>query len=125
MALKNRPLTVFGDGSQTRSFCYCSDLIDGVYRLMMSAGAQPVNIGNPDEMTVLAFAQAIIRATRAKSKTMFKPLPQDDPRQRQPDITRARRLLGWEPRVPLTEGLKKTVSYFRAKLRHRGAGLRR
>ena len=124
-ALKNRPLTVFGDGSQTRSFCYCSDLIEGVYRLMMSAEAQPVNIGNSDEMTVLEFARAIVRTIRAKSKITFKPLPQDDPRQRQPDITRARLLLGWEPRVPLSEGLKKTVSFFRAKLRHRGAGLRR
>ena len=97
-ALKHRPLTVFGEGSQTRSFCYVSDLIEGIYRLMMSDYDQPVNIGNPAEMTVLEFAREIIRATGSRSRIVFKPLPQDDPRQRRPDITRARKLLDWEPR---------------------------
>src|SRR2546428_1758540 len=100
-ALKNKRLTVFGRGRQTRSFCYVSDLIEGIYRLMMSSFDQPVNIGNPVEMTVLAFAKAIIRATHSRSKIVFKRLPQDDPRQRRPNITRARGLLGWEPRVQL------------------------
>jgi len=115
-ALRNRPLSVFGDGSQTRSFCYCSDLIEGIYRLMMSAFAQPVNIGNPRELTVLEFAKEIIRVTGAKSRITFKPLPQDDPRQRQPDISRARNMLLWEPKVSLADGLKETVRYFRGKL---------
>ncbi len=116
-ALKHRPLTVFGRGRQTRSFCYVSDLIEGIYRLMMSSYDQPVNIGNPTEMTVLEFAQAIIRATGSRSRISFKPLPQDDPRQRRPDITRARKLLGWAPRVPLAEGLADTIDYFRRKVR--------
>jgi dTDP-glucose 4,6-dehydratase len=115
-ALRNKPLTVFGDGTQTRSFCYCADLIEGIYRLMMSPTSEPVNIGNPNEMTMLAFAREIIRATGAKSKIVFRPLPKDDPRQRRPDITRARRLLDWEPRVPWAEGLEKTIAYFRGKL---------
>jgi dTDP-glucose 4,6-dehydratase len=116
-ALKHRPLTVFGRGRQTRSFCYVSDLIEGIYRLMLSPCDGPVNIGNPAEMTVLEFARAIIRATRSRSKIAFRPLPQDDPRQRRPDITRARKLLRWAPRVPLTEGLAKTIEYFRRKVR--------
>jgi dTDP-glucose 4,6-dehydratase len=116
-ALKNRALTVFGRGRQTRSFCYVSDLIEGIYRLMLSPYDGPVNIGNPAEMTVLEFARAIIRATRSRSKIAFRPLPQDDPRQRRPDITRARKLLRWAPRVPLTEGLAKTIEYFRRKVR--------
>jgi len=116
-ALKHRPLTVFGRGRQTRSFCYVSDLIEGIYRLMMSPYDGPVNIGNPAEMTVLEFARAIIRATRSRSKIAFRPLPQDDPRQRRPDITRARKLLRWAPRVPLTEGLAQTIEYFRRKVR--------
>ncbi len=115
-ALKNQPLTVFGDGSQTRSFCYCSDLIEGIYRLMMSDYSLPVNIGNPAEMTVLQFAEAIIRATRSKSRIVFKPLPQDDPKQRKPDITKARTLLKWEPKVPLAEGLVDTIGYFKTKV---------
>jgi UDP-glucuronate decarboxylase len=115
-ALKHRPVTVFGRGSQTRSFCYVSDLIEGIYRLMMSPCDQPVNIGNPAEMTVLEFARAIIRATGSRSKISFKPLPQDDPRQRRPDITRARKILGWAPQVPLAEGLVKTIDYFRRKV---------
>jgi dTDP-glucose 4,6-dehydratase len=116
-ALKHRPLTVFGRGRQTRSFCYVSDLIEGIYRLMLSPYDGPVNIGNPAEMTVLEFARAIIRATRSRSKIAFRPLPQDDPRQRRPDITRARKLLRWAPRVLLSEGLAKTIEYFRRKVR--------
>jgi len=115
-ALKNKPLTVFGNGSQTRSFCYVSDLIEGIYRLMMSPVAEPVNIGNPQEMTVLEFARAIIRATGSRSKIVFRPLPQDDPKQRRPDITRARTRLGWGPKVALAEGLAKTIEYFRKKV---------
>jgi dTDP-glucose 4,6-dehydratase len=115
-ALKHRPVTVFGRGQQTRSFCYVSDLIEGIYRLMMSSCDQPVNIGNPAEMTVLEFAKEIIRATGSRSKISFKPLPQDDPRQRRPDITRARTILGWAPKVPLSEGLVKTIEYFRRKV---------
>ena len=115
-ALQDKPITVFGDGSQTRSFCYCSDLIEGIYRLMMSATNQPVNIGNPREMTVLEFAREIIRVTRSRSKIVFEPLPQDDPKQRRPDITRAKNLFGWSPKVALEAGLKKTVAYFRKKV---------
>jgi dTDP-glucose 4,6-dehydratase len=115
-ALKHRPVTVFGRGRQTRSFCYVSDLIEGIYRLMLSPCDRPVNIGNPAEMTVLEFAKAIIRATGSRSKISFKPLPQDDPRQRRPDITRARKILGWAPQVPLAEGLVKTIDYFRRKV---------
>jgi dTDP-glucose 4,6-dehydratase len=115
-ALRNQPMTVFGDGRQTRSFCYCSDLIEGIYRLMMSRHVEPVNIGNPREMTMLEFAEEVIRVTGAKSKIVFRPLPQDDPKQRQPDITRARKWLNWEPKVSLREGLEKTIGYFRGKL---------
>lgn len=115
-ALEGKPLTVFGKGQQTRSFCYCSDLIEGIYRLMMSGTNDPVNIGNPRELTILEFAQQIIRATGSKSKIVFKPLPQDDPRQRQPDITRARTLLKWEPVVSLEQGLQKTIEYFRGRV---------
>lgn len=115
-ALQNKSITVFGDGKQTRSFCYCSDLIEGIYRLMMSNTNLPVNIGNPVEMTMLQFAEEIIKATKSKSKIVFKPLPQDDPKQRKPDITRARKVLKWEPRVPLAKGLVKTIEYFRTKV---------
>src|SRR6266536_261317 len=115
-ALRHEPLTVFGDGSQTRSFCYCSDLIEGIYRLMLSDTDQPVNIGNPTEMTVLEFAREIIRLTGSRSEIVFKPLPQDDPRQRRPDITRAKKLLDWTPQVPLAVGLETTIAYFRAKV---------
>jgi dTDP-glucose 4,6-dehydratase len=115
-ALQNKPITVFGDGTQTRSFCYCSDLIEGIFRLMMSSHSEPVNIGNPNEMTMLQFADAIIKVTRSRSRIVHRPLPQDDPRQRQPDITRARRWLKWEPHVPLRDGLKPTIAYFRRKL---------
>jgi dTDP-glucose 4,6-dehydratase len=112
-ALANKPITIFGDGKQTRSFCYYSDLIEGIYRLMMSDTSDPVNIGNPHELTMLQFAQEIIAATGSKSKIVHKPLPQDDPKQRRPDITRAQTLLNWEPKVPLAEGLKSTIEYFR------------
>src|SRR5262245_29325386 len=115
-ALKNRPLTVFGRGTQTRSFCYVSDLIEGIYRLMLSDYSLPVNIGNPTELTMLEFAQAIIRATRSRSKIAFRPLPQDDPRQRRPDIARARSYLNWTPEVSLERGLRQTIKYFRQKV---------
>ncbi|MEP6662849.1 MAG: UDP-glucuronic acid decarboxylase family protein [Verrucomicrobiota bacterium] len=115
-ALQNKPITIFGTGRQTRSFCYYSDLIEGIYRLMMSATNEPVNIGNPTEMSMLQFAEAIIKATKSKSKIAFKPLPQDDPKQRKPDITRAKKILKWEPRVPLSEGLVNTIEYFRKKI---------
>jgi len=118
-ALTNRPITIFGDGQQTRSFCFVSDLIEGIYRLMMSEGKDahlPTNIGNPHELTMLQFAEEIIRATHSKSKLVHKPLPQDDPKQRRPDITRAQATLKWEPKVSLAEGLKSTISYFRTKL---------
>jgi dTDP-glucose 4,6-dehydratase len=111
-ALRAEPLTVFGDGSQTRSFCYVSDLIDGITRLLQSDYKDPMNIGNPTEMTVREFAGAIQRITGTKAPLVFKPLPVDDPKQRQPDITLARSVLGWEPKVGLDEGLKSTVAYF-------------
>ena len=115
-ALSGRPITVFGKGRQTRSFCYCSDLLEGIYRLMMSATTDPVNIGNPQELTILEFAERIIRLTGSKSKIIFQPLPQDDPQQRQPDITRARTLLKWAPVVPLEDGLRRTLEYFRGRV---------
>ena len=115
-ALRHEPITVFGRGRQTRSFCYCSDLIEGIYRLMMNPHAGPMNIGNPHELTVLQFAKEITKATGSRSRIIFKPLPQDDPKQRRPDITLARKHLKWEPVVPLMEGLEKTISYFRGKV---------
>jgi dTDP-glucose 4,6-dehydratase len=115
-ALNNKPITVFGKGSQTRSFCFVADLIEGIYRLMLSDYGLPVNIGNPAEMTVLEFAREIVRLTGSRSRISFKPLPQDDPKQRQPDITKARKLLRWEPKVALGEGLAATIGYFRKRL---------
>jgi len=115
-ALRNKPVTVFGEGKQTRSFCYVSDLIDGIYRLMMGNYDLPVNIGNPAEMTMLQFAEQIIAATKSKSKIVHKPLPQDDPKQRKPDITKARKYLKWEPKVVLADGLRDTIAYFRTKV---------
>ncbi len=112
-ALRGDPITVFGDGTQTRSFCYVNDLVDGLYRLMHSSERDPVNLGNPVELTVLEFAEAIRSLTGSRSEIVFRPLPQDDPRQRKPDISKARRLLGWEPQVPLEEGLRLTAEYFR------------
>lgn len=112
-ALRNEPLTVFGDGSQTRSFCYVSDLVDGIYRLLMSDEVQPTNIGNPAELTVLQFAEEIKKLTGSTAPIEFRPLPVDDPKVRKPDITKARTLLGWEPKVALDEGLGRTIEYFR------------
>jgi len=112
-ALRGDPLTIFGDGSQTRSFCYVGDLVDGIYRLMQSDERYPVNLGNPNEMTVREFAERIRRITGSRSPIVCRPLPEDDPKQRQPDISKARRLLGWEPRVALDEGLRLTLDYFR------------
>jgi dTDP-glucose 4,6-dehydratase len=112
-ALRGEDVTIFGNGQQTRSFCYVSDLVDGVIRLMESDVNEPVNIGNPHEMTIEEIARAIIRLTGSGSKLVYRPLPEDDPRVRQPDITRARTLLNWEPKVGLEEGLTKTLGYFR------------
>jgi len=112
-ALRGEPLTIFGDGSQTRSFCYVSDLVDGLYRLMQSDERYPVNLGNPEEMTILEFAERIRVLTGSKSRIIHEQLPQDDPKQRKPDISKARRILSWEPRVPLDEGLRQTIQYFR------------
>jgi dTDP-glucose 4,6-dehydratase len=116
-ALTGEPLTVYGDGSQTRSFTYISDLVDGIWRLMQAPVHDPVNLGNPHEMTLADLAKRILRLTGSPSPIVFMPLPQDDPRVRQPDITRARTLLGWEPRVDVDEGLGKTIEWFRAALR--------
>jgi dTDP-glucose 4,6-dehydratase len=113
-ALAAEPMTVFGDGSQTRSFCYVSDLIDGIYRLLLSGVNEPVNIGNPAELSVLDFAKTIRELTGTKSEIVFKPLPVDDPKVRQPDITKAKAKLGWEPKVKLADGLKRTIEYFRS-----------
>ena len=115
-ALRGEDVTVFGDGSQTRSLCYVSDLVDGIYRLMMSDTPDPVNIGNPHELTIRALAERIVALAGSKSRIVERPLPVDDPKVRQPDITRARTLLGWEPRVSLDEGLPRTLAYFRSKL---------
>ncbi len=116
-ALRNEDVTVFGDGSQTRSFCYVSDLVDGIIRLMLSKENMPTNIGNPAEMTIKQIAETIIDMTGSTSTIIYQPLPEDDPKVRQPDITRARALLGWEPKVELREGLTKTIEYFRTKVR--------
>jgi dTDP-glucose 4,6-dehydratase len=115
-ALRGEDLTIFGSGQQTRSFCYVSDLVDGVIRLMESDVNEPVNIGNPHEMTIEQIAREILRITGSRSRLAYRPLPEDDPKVRQPDITRARTLLGWEPRVPLEEGLRKTLDYFRDRI---------
>jgi dTDP-glucose 4,6-dehydratase len=115
-ALSGQPLSVFGDGSQTRSFCYVSDLIDGIFKLAMSDFHEPVNLGNPREMTIKQFADEIIRLTGTRVTTEFKPLPVDDPKVRQPDISRAKEILDWEPRVRFEEGIKKTIEYFRESL---------
>src|SRR5881409_1372365 len=115
-ALNGQPLTVFGDGLQTRSFCYVCDLIDGIFKLAMSNFHEPVNLGNPREMTIKRFADEIIRITGTKSTIEYKPLPVDDPKVRQPDITRAKEVLGWEPRVKFEEGIKKTIEYFKDSL---------
>jgi len=119
-ALQGKDLTVYGDGSQTRSFCYVDDLVDGISRLLHSEESDPVNIGNPHEMTILDFARKIQELTGGKGKIRFEPLPVDDPKIRQPDIAKARKLLGWEPRVSLDDGLARTLDYFRARLSGEG-----
>ncbi|MCK4375917.1 MAG: GDP-mannose 4,6-dehydratase, partial [Candidatus Brocadiae bacterium] len=112
-ALKGEDLTVYGDGSQTRSFCYVGDMIEGIGRLLKSDEHEPVNLGNPDELTILELAREIIELTGAKSKIVFEPLPTDDPKVRQPDIAKAKRVLGWEPTTPRSEGLKRALDYFK------------
>ena len=112
-ALRGEDVTVYGDGSQTRSFCYVDDLVEGIYRLLLSDYHMPVNIGNPVEISLLQFAEEVIALTGSKSKIVYEPLPQDDPKQRQPDITKARNILGWEPLVDRAEGLKRTLEYFK------------
>jgi dTDP-glucose 4,6-dehydratase len=113
-ALKGESLTVFGDGIQTRSFCYIDDLVDGIYRLLLSDYTLPVNVGNPDEITIMDFAKEILHFTGSKSDVINKPLPVDDPMQRKPDITKARELLGWEPKIDRHEGIKRTLAYFKS-----------
>jgi dTDP-glucose 4,6-dehydratase len=115
-ALRGEDVTIFGSGKQTRSFCYVTDLVDGILKLADSKENDPINIGNPHEMTIEDIARAIITMTGTKSQIVYRPLPEDDPKVRQPDITRARTLLGWEPKVKLEEGLTKTLEYFRKKV---------
>jgi dTDP-glucose 4,6-dehydratase len=119
-ALRGEPLTVFGNGSQTRSFCFVSDLIEGIYRLSQTDFHEPVNIGNPIELTVKQFAEEILKLTGSKSKIIYKDLPVDDPKQRRPDISRAKKLLGWEPKVDLATGLRETIEYFRPRVKQEG-----
>jgi dTDP-glucose 4,6-dehydratase len=113
-ALRGENMTVFGDGSQTRSFCYVDDLVEGIYRLLMSDYASPVNIGNPDEITLKEFAEEVLKLTNSEVKIVYKALPVDDPKQRRPDISKAKELLGWEPKVSRTEGLRITYDYFKS-----------
>ncbi|RJP29045.1 MAG: SDR family oxidoreductase [Candidatus Omnitrophota bacterium] len=117
-ALNSKPITVYGTGNQTRSFCYVSDLVSGIIKLMFSKYNDPVNLGNPDEFTILELARKVIDFTGTKSKIIFKPLPQDDPRQRQPNISKAKKLLGWKPKIKLDEGLTETISWFRSNRAH-------
>jgi dTDP-glucose 4,6-dehydratase len=119
-ALRGEPITVYGDGKQTRSFCYVSDLVEGIYRLLESSEHEPVNIGNPNEITILEFAERVRSLVGATAPIVFHPLPQDDPKQRCPDITKARRILRWEPKVELEEGLRLTLDYFREKVAETG-----
>lgn len=115
-ALQGEDISVFGDGSQTRSFCFVSDLVEGIYRVLMAGETRPVNLGNPRELTILELAREIVQLTGSRSKIVFTPLPQDDPKRRQPDISRARQLCGWEPKVEFAVGLRETVAYFRERL---------
>jgi dTDP-glucose 4,6-dehydratase len=124
-ALRGQPLTVYGDGSQTRSFCYVSDLVDGLLRLAHSEERYPVNLGNPQELTILEFAERIRTLVGADLPLAFEPLPQDDPRQRQPDISKAREILGWSPKVSLEQGLRETVEYFRGVIELAGSARER
>jgi dTDP-glucose 4,6-dehydratase len=112
-ALRGEPLTVFGDGRQTRSFCFVDDNVEAIWRLLRSGYGEPVNVGNPEEMTILEFAEAVRRLVGSASRIEFRPLPEDDPRVRQPDITRAREVLGWEPRVGFEEGMRRSIGWFR------------
>jgi dTDP-glucose 4,6-dehydratase len=111
-ALRGEAMTIFGDGTHTRSFCFVSDMVDGLYRLMQSDERYPVNLGNPRELTIKEFAEEIRRLTKTKSPLVYRPLPTDDPKQRQPDISKARRILGWEPQITLEDGLMRTIAYF-------------
>jgi dTDP-glucose 4,6-dehydratase len=120
-ALQGEPLTIYGDGHQTRSFCYVSDEIDGFVRLSKSDEHLPVNIGNPNEFTILECAQMVLKVTGSKSQILYEPLPQDDPKQRCPDITKARQLLGWEPKIDLETGLRKSLDYFKKALAEEAA----
>ena len=115
-ALEGESISVFGDGSQTRSFCYVDDLVEGIFRLLMSDETEPVNIGNPNEMTILEFAKLIIRLTGSRSQIVYRPLPEDDPKTRRPDISRAREVLGWEPVVPVEDGIGRTIDWYRSLL---------
>jgi dTDP-glucose 4,6-dehydratase len=115
-ALRGEPITVYGEGQQTRSFCYCTDLVDGIYKLLMSDYHMPVNIGNPSEITIMQFAEEILKVTGSKSKIIYKPLPPDDPKQRKPNIALAKKLLGWEPKIDRAEGLRRTLEYFKDKV---------
>jgi dTDP-glucose 4,6-dehydratase len=115
-ALRGEPLTVYGDGSQTRSFCFVTDLVEGIYRLLRSDFHEPVNLGNPNEVSILDFAKEILKLSGGKTPIMFKPLPQDDPKVRRPDITRARTMLGWEPRIDRHDGMRQTMEFFRGTL---------
>jgi hypothetical protein len=117
-ALRGEPLTIYGDGSQTRSFCFVDDLVEGIVRLLGTDFHEPVNLGNPDEVTILEFAKEILALVGGKSTLDYRPLPQDDPKVRQPDIARARALLGWEPRIDRHDGLKRTLAYFQTRLAH-------
>lgn len=121
-AMRGESLTVYGNGSQTRSFCYVSDLVEGIYRLLFTEFHEPVNLGNPDEVSILEFAREILALSGSTSKLVFHPLPQDDPKVRKPDITRARQLLGWEPKVNRHDGLKRTLDYFRKQVSSQAAG---
>ena len=115
-AIRGEDLTVFGDGSQTRSFCYVDDLVEGIYRLLFSDYVYPVNVGNPEEITIKQFGEEIIRLTGTTQKIIYKELPQDDPKQRKPDITRAQKILGWDPTIQLHQGLTSTVAYFKKRV---------
>ncbi len=119
-ALRGEPMTLYGDGSQTRSFCHVSDLVEGIYRLLFKDYPEPVNLGNPNEVTIKEFAEEIRALAGSKSEIVYKPLPQDDPKQRKPDITRAKTILGWEPVVGRDDGLKRTMAYFQDRMKRTG-----
>ncbi|MBI5124668.1 MAG: GDP-mannose 4,6-dehydratase, partial [Planctomycetes bacterium] len=123
-ALKGEDLTVFGSGEQTRSFCYVSDMVEGLYKLLLSKEHEPVNLGNPEEVSILQLAREVAELASSKSKLIFEPLPEDDPKVRKPDISRAKRLLNWEPEVGRREGLLETIEHFSRKLRGQGVGVR-